>query len=76
MAGLDDAFRLIPVPFLYVCIKNSRNSFYVTGLYFLGKSVVERAGMAETVQCYLKIEFSGAFYKYKPIDYLIAENNY
>lgn len=54
MAGLDDALRLIPVPFLY---KNSLNTFYVTGLHFLGKSVVEGAGITGTVQCYLKIEF-------------------
>lgn len=54
MAGLDDGFEVIPVLFLY---KNPLNSFYVTGLHFLGKSVVEGAGITGTAQCYLKIEF-------------------
>lgn len=57
-----------------VYIKNSFNSFYVTDLHVLGRSVIERAGITETVQCYLKIEFSGACYKYKPVESLIVVN--
>lgn len=51
-----------------VDIENCFNSFYVTDLHFLRKSMVEGAGIAKTVQCYLNIEFSGACYKYKPIN--------
>lgn len=51
MDGLDDALRLIPTPFLYgLHKKNSLNFFNVTSLYFLGQSVIEKAGITKSVR--------------------------
>lgn len=69
MDGLDDALRLIPFPFLYGLYKKIL-FFYVTSLHFLGKSMIEKAEITKsvrktkikTLQCCLKIDFSGVCY--------------